>query len=40
VKEFLKDLYVAWRTLEGLTVREPYQVEKLGHRHGVAAKTP
>ncbi len=24
VKEFLKDLYVAWRTLEGLPVRKPY----------------
>jgi len=33
IKMFLKDLYVAWRTLEGLTVRELYQVEYLGHRH-------
>lgn len=33
IKQFLKDLYVAWRTLEGLPVREPYQVEYLGKRH-------
>lgn len=33
VKMFLKDLYVAWRTLEGLEVREPYQVEYLDKRH-------
>ena len=33
VKMFLKDLYVAWRTLEGLPVREPYQAEYLGHKH-------
>lgn len=33
VKMFLKDLYVAWRTLEGLTVREPYQEEYLGKKH-------
>lgn len=33
VKMFLKDLYVAWRTLEGLPVREPYQEEYLGHKH-------
>lgn len=31
MKEFLKDLYNAWRTLEGLPVREPYQEEYLGH---------
>ena len=36
VKMFLRDLYVAWRTLEGLTVREPYQVEYLGKEHKVA----
>ena len=34
VKMFLKDLYVAWRTLEGLPVREPYQEQYLGHKHG------
>jgi hypothetical protein len=33
VKMFLKDLYVAWRTLEGLEVRAPYQEEYLGHKH-------
>ena len=33
IKMFLKDLYVAWRTLEGLPVREPYQEEYLGKRH-------
>ena len=33
VKMFLRDLYVAWRTLEGLSVREPYQEQYLGHRH-------
>ncbi len=32
-KMFLKDLYVAWRTLEGLPVRAPYQEEYLGHVH-------
>jgi hypothetical protein len=36
IKMFLKDLYVAWRTLEGLTVRRPYQEEYLGHVHGEA----
>jgi hypothetical protein len=29
VKMFLKDLYVAWRTLDGLPVREPYAEEYL-----------
>lgn len=33
VKEFLKDLYVAWRTLEGLPVAAPYQEAYLGHVH-------
>lgn len=33
VKMFLKDLYVAWRTLEGLPVRPTYQEEYLGHVH-------
>ena len=33
VKAFLKDLYVAWRTLEGLPVREPYAEEYLNKRH-------
>jgi len=30
VKRFLQDLYVAWRTLEGLPVRPPYAEEYLG----------
>lgn len=33
VKMFLKDLYVAWRTLEGLRVRPPYDEEYLGKVH-------
>jgi len=33
IKEFLKDLYVAWRELEGLEVREPYEEEYLGREH-------
>lgn len=33
VKMFLRDLYVAWRTLEGLSVREPYQEQYLDHKH-------
>lgn len=33
IKLFLQDLYVAWRTIEGLPVRPPYQEEYLGHQH-------
>jgi len=33
IKMFIKDLYVVWRSIEGLPVREPYQVEYLGHKH-------
>lgn len=33
IKMFLKDLYVEWRTLEGLPVRPSYQEEYLGHVH-------
>ena len=33
VKMFLRDLYIAWRTLEGLEVRPPYQEEYLKHKH-------
>lgn len=33
IKMFLKDLYVAWRTLENLPVAEPYQEKYLGHKH-------
>lgn len=37
VKMFLKDLYVVWRTMEGLPVSEPYAAAKLGIRHGETA---
>ena len=37
VKEFLKDLYVAWRTLDGLPIRKPYEQEYLGRKHSKAA---
>jgi hypothetical protein len=34
IKMFIKDLYVAWRDIEGLEIREPYNVEYLGNdRH-------
>lgn len=33
IKAFLADLYAAWRTLEGLPVRPPYQEQYLGHKH-------
>lgn len=33
IKAFLADLYTAWRTLEGLEVRAPYQEQYLGHKH-------
>jgi cell fate (sporulation/competence/biofilm development) regulator YmcA (YheA/YmcA/DUF963 family) len=33
IKMFLRDLYVAWRTLEGLPVRVPYAEEYLGKHH-------
>jgi hypothetical protein len=33
VKMFLRDLYVAWRTLEGLPIRKPYDEEYLGREH-------
>ena len=31
VKEFLRALWIEWRTLEGLPVDDPYAVAKLGH---------
>ncbi len=34
VKMFLKDLWVAWRTLEGLPVTPDYAEAKLGLKHG------
>jgi len=33
MKQFLTDLYVNWRTIDGLPVRPPYSEEKLGHVH-------
>src|SRR6056297_111296 len=33
MKMFLKDLYINWRSIEGLTVREPYSEEYLGKKH-------
>jgi len=33
VKMFLKDLYAAWREIEGLPVRCSYQEQYLGHKH-------
>jgi hypothetical protein len=33
IKMFLLDLYVAWRTLEGLEIRPPYEEEYLGKKH-------
>ena len=32
IKIFLKDLYIAWRKVEGLDVTDPYHVRKLGMR--------
>jgi hypothetical protein len=37
IKAFLQDLYNAWRKLEGLEVRPPYQEQYLGHIHQKAA---
>ena len=34
IKQFLCDLYVAWRPIEGQTVHPPYDEAKLGIRHG------
>jgi hypothetical protein len=33
IKRFLCDLYVHWRTLEGLPVSLEYHEGKLGHKH-------
>jgi hypothetical protein len=38
LKRFLVDLYVAWRTVEGLPVAPEYSVAKLGMVHGSAEK--
>lgn len=32
IKQFLRDLWVEWRTIEGLSVDKPYEVEKLGNK--------
>jgi hypothetical protein len=37
IKMFLADLWVRWRTLEGLPVTKPYAEAKLGHRPHKAA---
>lgn len=34
IKAFLIDLYVAWKTIEGLEVHRPYAEAKLGMKHG------
>jgi len=34
VKMLLQELWIQWRTLEGLPVRESYQEQYLGHAHG------
>lgn len=34
IKQFLKDLYAKWRTLEGLPVSLPYEEAKLAMKHG------
>lgn len=33
IKQFLVDLHIAWRTIEGLEVSAPYHEAKLGHLH-------
>lgn len=40
LKMFLADLWVKWRTLEGLEVTPTYAEEKLGHVHGGGKYTP
>lgn len=36
IKQFLRNMWVTWRELEGLEVDEPYEVAKLGHKpHGL-----
>ena len=32
VKQFIRDLWVTWRSLEGYEVSEPYEVAKLGYK--------
>lgn len=33
IKMFLRDLYVAWREIEGLPIRKPYEEEYLSRKH-------
>lgn len=33
VKQFLMDLHLEWRKLEGLSISKSYHEEKLGHKH-------
>lgn len=40
IKMFIRDLYEAWRKLEGLPVRCPYQEEYLNHKHGGKGHEP
>ena len=35
IKEFLRAMWIEWRTLEGLPVDDPYEVAKLGHEKHV-----
>jgi len=36
IKMFLKDVYIAWRNIEGLEVHPSYQEKYLGHKHNAA----
>lgn len=36
VKRFLSCLWLVWREAEGLPIREPYVIEKMGHTHFVS----
>ena len=36
IKFFIRDLYAAWREIEGLTVYKTYEEEKLGINHKVS----
>ncbi len=33
IKQFLRDLYIHWKTIEGLEVQPPYEEVKLGIKH-------
>ena len=37
VKQFIADLYAAWKEIEGLPAHKPYHEAKLGMKHGEAA---